>query len=256
MYQSMNIVASAVLAIVLSAHATHAEPPAGKAAGTEEIKFVMHRIGTFRSEACCVADFNNDGRLDIAAGPYLYLAPDWKPVKIREMKGSVDEQGKGYCWDFANIPVDVDGDGLVDIVSCSWFEKKSMWFRNPGSRGGIWAEQPIETGRLFELADIWDLEGKGRPTAIFPAVQETVWYEVGKGADGKSGFVRHVVSEKQFPWGVGVGDINGDGRPDIIRPGTWYEAPARHPQGQVGRASPGPRRQGRQDRAHRPDLGL
>ena len=27
-------------------------------------------------------------------------------------------------------------------------------------------------------------------------------------------------------FGGGVGDINGDGRPDIIRPGAWFEAPA------------------------------
>jgi len=27
-------------------------------------------------------------------------------------------------------------------------------------------------------------------------------------------------------WGVGVGDLNGDGRPDFIRPDAWFEAPA------------------------------
>jgi hypothetical protein len=215
-----------VLALLACAAAARAESPGGKRAGPGEINFVMHRIGTFRSEACGVADFNNDGKLDIVAGPYVYLAPDWKPLKIRELKGQVDEQGKGYYWDFANIPFDVDGDGRMDIVSCSWFEKKSMWFRNPGPKGGLWAETPIEVGRRFELADAWDLEGKGKPTTIFPAVEETVWYEAGKDPEGKPGLVRHVVSEKRFPWGVGVGDINGDGRPDIVRPGAWYEAPA------------------------------
>ena len=32
----------------------------------------------FRSEGVAVADFNRDGRLDIAAGFVWYAAPDWK----------------------------------------------------------------------------------------------------------------------------------------------------------------------------------
>src|SRR5512141_1383185 len=67
-------------------------------------KFVPHRIDKFRSEACAVADFNDDGKPDILAGENLYLAPDWKKVKVRTIKGTVDDAGKGYRWDFANIP--------------------------------------------------------------------------------------------------------------------------------------------------------
>jgi hypothetical protein len=26
-------------------------------------------------------------------------------------------------------------------------------------------------------------------------------------------------------WGCGVGDVNGDGRPDVLRPNAWFEAP-------------------------------
>jgi len=51
----------------------------------ETARFKMYRIDTVRTEACGVADFNNDGKLDIVAGEYIYLAPDWKRIKIREV---------------------------------------------------------------------------------------------------------------------------------------------------------------------------
>ena len=107
-------------------------------------KFEMHRVGNYRSEPCGVGDFNNDGKLDIVAGPYLYLAPDWKKVEIRKLKGKVDEKGVGYMYDFMNAPIDVDGDGLLDVVSVSWHEKHSIWFRNTGDKGGLWPAQVVE----------------------------------------------------------------------------------------------------------------
>ena len=164
------IVAGAVLVLAVSARA---EKPA------DAVKFVKHRIGKFRSEACGVADFNNDGKLDIMAGPYLYLAPDWKPVKIREVSGKVDEQGKGYYNDFMNLAIDVDGDGLIDVVSCSWFDKNSTWFRNPGKAGGLWAESLVEKNGNFECGELWDIDGDGKALEILPDVQRTVWYERG-----------------------------------------------------------------------------
>jgi hypothetical protein len=57
-------------------------------------------------------------------------------------------------------------------------------------------------------------------------VLRTVWYVCVRDSAGKAGFEVHVVSEKLHDYGVGVGDVNGDGRPDLIRPGAWYEAPA------------------------------
>lgn len=230
------------LVVTISGHVIAAEQPAAPPDGNM-LKFNAHRLGNYRSEAVGVGDFNQDGKLDIIAGAYLYLAPDFKPLKIRSPKGHVDNNGKGYCMDFMNLPLDVDGDGLLDVVSCGWFEKAAWWGRNTGPGGAEWPETIMEAeGGNYETGELRDIDGDGRALEILPHTGSTFWMEVVKGADGNSQVVKHVVSRKPMTWGAGVGDVNGDGRPDIIRPEAWFEAPAdprmgewkEHPLGLIG----------------------
>lgn len=192
----------------------------------EPVPFTAHRLNTFRSEALTVADFNADGRLDIAAGAFLYLAPDFKPSKIRTLEGNVDDQGKGYHDDFANLPLDVDGDGRLDLVSAGWFCKCLRWHRNTLGQPGEWPEAVVDTAGNFEGAELADLDGDGQAREILADTAVTAWYELGKAADGRPGLVRHVVSEEPVNFGVGCGDVNADGRPDLLRPDAWFEAPS------------------------------
>lgn len=219
MLQSRRSVEIGAVLIVLIAGAALAAADGGT------VSFVAHRIGTYRGEACGVGDFNGDGKLDIVALPYVYTAPKWTAVKVCDVQGEVNEKGHGYRWDFMNAPLDVNGDGRLDVVTCSWFGKKAEWLENPGAAGGAWKRHLIEENGNYECGDLVDVDGDGKAREIMPQVAHTQWYEVGRKPDGTRGVLIHVVDAKRRPWGGGVGDVNGDGRPDMIRPDVWFEAP-------------------------------
>ncbi|HRR33094.1 MAG TPA: FG-GAP-like repeat-containing protein [Kiritimatiellia bacterium] len=191
------------------------------------LTFVPRRIGTYRSEACCVADFNGDGQLDIAAGPYLYLAPDWKAVRIRTVSSNVGEDGKGYADDFCNLVVDVNKDGKPDILAACWFSKTSYWYENTlgSSHNELWPEHVIDPLGNHETGTLVDIDGDGKALEFLPDTNVTVWYEPDLQTNGQPGYVRRTISMDKAVFGTGVGDINGDGRPDVIRPNAWFEAP-------------------------------
>ena len=184
-----------------------------------DIPFNKEQIDLGASETAAVADVNGDGKLDIISGENWYEAPQWKPHHFRDLP-----YANGYIDNFSDLPVDVDGDGRVDVVSCSWFRKSLRWWKNGGDTGQ-WKESSIQEGFPIEFAFLVDLTNSKKPNAVLPQFGDTkaplAWYEIKNG-----GFQKHIVSYKSYGHGIGAGDVNGDGRTDIITPKGWFEAPA------------------------------
>jgi len=81
------------------------------------ISYEMRPIGDHRGEGCAVADFSNNGELDVVGLPFLCLAPPYAPVRIREVKGDVDHEGKGCCWDLMNGRLDANGEDVGSAMT-------------------------------------------------------------------------------------------------------------------------------------------
>jgi len=188
-----------------------------------EPKWKQHTInGKSEFEAAGVLDVDGDGKLDVVSGDSWYQAPGWTRHPVRE----VARMGTYYN-DFATLPLDVDGDGDVDFVTASYFGKDVAWVENPGKTGEKWTTHPIDTPGTSEAAAAVDLSGDGVPDILPNATNVVVWYEVAKKAGGKGvEFKKHDFGTEAAGHGVGSGDINGDGRVDLLTPKGWFEAPA------------------------------
>lgn len=215
----LPVVAALVAATVVAA----AEP--------KGLKFSKRCLAIDLNEGCAVADVDRDGKLDVIAGTRWYAAPDFIPRPLRD----IPETGNGeYAASNGDHAYDVDGDGWVDVISIGFFEKELCWYQNPGklglARSRAWTRHVLATtAGSNEVIDLRDFDGDGVPEIFINCwnkKQPLTVYKLAKGPDGKPIAEPKVIGEQGGGHGYAFGDLNGDGREDVLCEIGWYERPA------------------------------
>jgi hypothetical protein len=181
------------------------------------VKFQKQVIAFESTESVGVFDVDNDGVLDLVSGSFWYKGPEFLD---RSLIGQVKRFGE-YHEDFSTIPMDVNEDGKMDFVTGGWFEGTLIWKENPGD-GKEWPIHEIAKTGNIETTRGWDIDGDGI-LEIFPNTpRKALAFYKKTGADQ---FEKYPVAE-MHGHGLGLGDINGDGRKDLVISTGWLEAPS------------------------------
>ncbi len=196
-----------------------------------QIRFRTHLLNADSEfSAAATLDVNEDGQVDIVSGAWWYRAPDWQRFRFREV-----EQIRGRYDDYSNLPLDVDGDGDQDLVSVNYRSESLYWCRNPGKAANdhsgaerqLWERividrpGPSETGRLV------DIDGDGKLDILPNGTKFAAWYEfrIPEAGSSEVTWLKHDLPAQLIGHGIGAGDLNGDGRTDVVGPHGWAEAP-------------------------------
>ena len=209
------------LAAAPSAETSLAPDPAGRFAHWTHFTIADPLPGSAWGTAGPVlGDFDGDGRLDVALSRREPQEAWWfqrrqDGVWVRHTIG----RSPGLEEALGAAALDIDGDGYLDLV----FNR--VWFKNPGNLksnpDAPWLPEPFAGGGHDIIAA--DLNGDGRLDIVTFNGKELSYFDparglaqtvIAKGLDHHGGIAPH-----------GVGDLNGDGFPDVVIAGAWFENP-------------------------------
>ncbi|MHC5066641.1 MAG: FG-GAP repeat domain-containing protein, partial [Planctomycetota bacterium] len=181
----------------------------------------------FYSEGASFGDLNGDGQMDLIAGPFWYAGPDFEDRQ--EIYPAKPFDVARYSDNFFAFVYDFNRDGAQDVFFIGFPGKDASWFENPGKGVGDWQRH-----RVFEVVDnesptFADLTGDGLPELICQFEDRLGYAAPNWDAPSEPWPFRPVSptgAGGNFTHGLGLGDIDGDGRMDLLTRSGWWQQPA------------------------------
>ena len=230
--------------------------------------------------SAAIGDQNNDGKLEIVVGTgQTYAGKGYYVTSMSLDLTKPVTEALVTNWQVNTVGVtlsspalgDLNGDGILDVVTITKYgdwgtpvgpdaNNGSYVYAFNGSNGSIlWRTHACNNdsiGRSFPINGspiLADINGDGRPEVIFPHTWEIEalysdgsYYTQANTANGctnNSGLVSYS-GNGSFAAAAAVGDLNGDGKNDLVAPGWWNEGTlnsgALYAWAGVGTASPWP----------------
>lgn len=201
----------------------------------------------FWAEGANFGDLNRDGVNDVIAGPYWYEGPDFQkrhelypPTKTfrKKLPDGTETQIEGfegalgvtnkYSDNFFVWIRDFNKDQWNDLLVVGFPGQDTAWFENPKGSNRHWTRHVVFEPTDNESPAFTDLTGDGLPELVCNS-KGYYGYASPDWNNPARPWAFHAVSPNNnygaFTHGMGVGDINGDGRADLLEKNGWWEQP-------------------------------